>query len=65
MKLKILFLLVTVCIIMPEKAFAYLDPGTGSLVIQALIAGLAGVGYTIAIYREKIINFFKKRDKHD
>ena len=50
---------------MPEKAFAYLDPGTGSMVIQALIAAVAGAGYTIAVYRDKITNFFKKRGKND
>jgi hypothetical protein len=27
------------------QLFAYLDPGAGSLVIQALIAGLIGAGF--------------------
>lgn len=28
---------------LPVQAFAYFDPGTGSLIIQALIGGLAAV----------------------
>jgi len=30
-------------IVLPAQAFAYFDPGTGSLIIQALIGGLAAV----------------------
>ena len=29
--------------VFPAQAFAYFDPGTGSLIIQALIGGLAAV----------------------
>lgn len=29
--------------VFPAPAFAYFDPGTGSLIIQALIGGLAAV----------------------
>ena len=29
--------------VLPAQAFAYFDPGTGSLIIQALIGGLAAV----------------------
>ena len=31
-------------------AAAYLDPGTGSLILQMLIAGIIGAMYTIKIY---------------
>ena len=34
----------------------YLDPGTGSLIIQAIVAGIAGVG----IFYQRIKNFFTK-----
>lgn len=29
----------------PREAHAYLDPGTGSLIVQAIVAGLAAMGY--------------------
>lgn len=38
----------------------YLDPGSGSFLIQLLIAGLAGAGIAIAISWGRIKRFFKK-----
>ena len=35
-------------------AYAYLDPGSGSILIQALIGALVGVGVAIKVYWEKI-----------
>jgi hypothetical protein len=37
-----------------SDAYAYLDPGTGSVVIQAMIGALVGVGITLKVYWEKI-----------
>jgi len=33
-----------------SDAYAYLDPGSGSIVIQAIIGALVGVGITVKIY---------------
>ena len=35
-------------------AYAYLDPGSGSIVIQLIIGALVGVGITLKIYWVKI-----------
>ena len=37
-----------------SDAFAYLDPATGSIIIQALIGALAGTAITLKIYWHKI-----------
>ena len=37
-----------------QQAFAYLDPGTGSMILQGLIAGIAVAGFTIKNYWYKI-----------
>lgn len=37
-----------------SDAYAYLDPGTGSVVIQAIIGALVGVGITWKLYWQKI-----------
>ena len=37
-----------------SEAYAYLDSGSGSVVIQILIGALAGVGITLKIYWHKI-----------
>ena len=39
---------------------AYLDPGTGAMVIQALIAGIVGVGFAVKLFWANIKNFFLK-----
>lgn len=43
-----------------SDAFAYIDPGAGSIIIQAIIGMLAGIGITLKIYwsriKEKIIS---------
>lgn len=45
--------------VLAEKSFiAYLDPGTGSLVLQVLLAALLGCGFTIKLFWHKIITFF-------
>lgn len=50
-------------IICPQKACAYLDPGTGSMILQVILAGIVGIGCTFKVWRDKIIHFFK-RDKN-
>ena len=43
-----------------SDAYAYLDPGTGSVILQALIGVIAGVLITLKIYwyklKEKLSN---------
>ena len=46
-------------------AHAYLDPGTGSLLLQGLIATIAAGYATLAIYGKKIRDFFSKNKKLD
>ena len=46
------------------KPFLYLDPGSGSFLIQILLAGLLGIAVGVRMYWKKIIAFFT-RDKAD
>ena len=46
-----------------SEAYAYLDPGTGSIIIQAILGAIAAFFTSIAIYWEKGKNFFKKFTK--
>jgi hypothetical protein len=43
-----------------HEAYAYIDPGTGSYVMQLIIAGLVGVGFAIKIYWGRIKGFFSR-----
>jgi len=40
--------------IFPQKAYAYLDPGTGSFFLQVLLAALLGGLFAIKIFWSKI-----------
>lgn len=42
------------------KPLMYLDPGSGSFIIQMLLAGLLGIAVAIRIYWNKIVAFFRK-----
>lgn len=41
---------------------AYLDPGTGSLVFQTVVAALAALGYAFRSYWGRIRTLFSRRD---
>ena len=43
-----------------EKASAYIDPGTGSMIIQAVIAAIAAVGVALAAFRERVVAFLAR-----
>lgn len=47
-----------------EPAFAYLDPGTGSMLLQVILGGIAAVGVAIKLFWYKIRAAlgFKKKD---
>lgn len=45
----------------PINAYAYLDPGTGGLIIQALIASLVGIGVFFKKIKNKFLRLFKKK----
>ena len=42
---------------------AYLDPGTGSYLIQILLAALLGGAFAVRMYWKKIVLLFKKPKK--
>lgn len=55
-----LFLTVMAWLAVLAPAQAYIDPGTGSVIFQALIAGLAAAGTGIAMFWSRIVGFFQR-----
>jgi hypothetical protein len=45
-----------------SPVFAYLDPGTGSILIQGLIGGAAIAMSFLSIYWQKVKAFFVKKE---
>jgi hypothetical protein len=50
--------ILAVLVLMPAPALAYLDPGTGSFIIQGVIAAVVGVGLAIKMFWHRIKAFF-------
>ena len=46
--------------LLPLPAHAYLDPGTGSMIIHLIIGGIASGLVTIKVFWAKIALFFSK-----
>jgi hypothetical protein len=59
-KTRIFLLVVAWCTIFPSDAFAYLDPGTGSLIVQSVIAALAAAGFGLRLYWGRIRTWIKR-----
>ena len=59
-KLFLLFLSSIVFILLTTKSFAYLDPGTGSIILQAILGFVAASIATLTLYWNKFKNFFTK-----
>jgi len=66
MKIKyinLLPLIIFLCVIggfYPKIALAYLDPGTGSFIVQIVVAGVAGAAFAIKIFFRQIKNFISR-----
>ena len=56
--LKFLFFIFSSSLSFP--AYAYLDPGTGSIILQSILGAIAAGASYCAIYWNKIKNFFNK-----
>jgi hypothetical protein len=55
----LIILFATIILVWPINAWAYFDPGTGTLMIQALIGAIAMLGAGIGVYWKKIKNIFR------
>ena len=58
-----IFLLTVITFTYNTNAYAYLDPGLGSIILQGLIGAIAATSLTIKIYWKKIKDYFIKRKK--
>lgn len=52
--------LVLGCVLLAQAAFGYIDPGTGSYVLQVAIAFLIGAAFSVKIFWKKISAFIRK-----
>jgi hypothetical protein len=66
---KVLLLLTLLLLTLPSIAHAYLDPGTGSYVVQLLIGTLLGGLFAVGMFWRRVVasikRFFKRGSKDD
>ena len=46
--------------ILLQPAYGYLDPGTGSYIVQLLVGGLLGGLFAIGLFWKRVIAFVKR-----
>tara|TARA_Y100000816_G_C25989191_1_gene516639 strand:- start:140 stop:331 length:192 start_codon:yes stop_codon:yes gene_type:complete len=63
--MKKLYLTIFFFFISSGNAYAYLDPGTGSIILSAIIAGLVTIKTYWNILTEKIKKIFNKKKKEN
>ena len=61
--MKTVFNVIFLLVLFSNKAQAYIDPGTGGILLQFIIAIIAGIASFWLIIKNKIISFFKKKIK--
>ena len=58
--MKLLILLLTIYFSFITKSYAYLDPGTGSIILQAILGFIAAAITTLSFYWNKVKTLFSK-----
>lgn len=48
-----------------KNLLAYIDPGSGSYIVQIIVAGILGTGYFLKTYLYKVTGIFRKLKKKD
>lgn len=56
--MKILLNIIFYYYLLITPSYAYLDPGSASVILQAILGGIAAAGATIALYWKKFKDFF-------
>lgn len=53
------FLFCSLLLVVPVQAHAYIDAGTGSIMLQVLLAGVAGLAMFVKMYWQRLMVFFR------
>lgn len=48
-------------VLLPVNAFAYLDPGTGSAMLQAILGALAAIAMVLKLYWHRLLRMLGLR----
>jgi hypothetical protein len=57
--------LIFLFILVPMPAHAYLDPGSGSALIQGILGAVAAIGVALKLYWHRVLKFLGLRKSKD
>jgi hypothetical protein len=60
---KTFFLVLLYAVSLTKEALAYLDPGSGSMMLQLLLGGIAGLAVILKLYWNAFAGLFRRK-KH-
>jgi F0F1-type ATP synthase membrane subunit a len=64
-EIAVIFLIVLLgFLLFPKKAYAYIDPGTGSIILQVALGFVVAGLVTLKLFWTRIIVWFKKLTRH-
>ena len=59
--LVVLYMTMAFSILVIEPAHAYIDPGSGSIIFQAVAAGAMAIGLGVKVFWRRIAAFFSRK----
>ena len=62
-KRPIIAVLLIAAVLQPEVAHAYVDPGSGSVIVTAILGFFAAIGYTCRKQFYRLRRFFARKDE--
>lgn len=62
-KRPLFFLLLLLLTALSRPAYAYLDPGSGSMMLQLILGGIAGLAMVFKVYWNRLISLVLRRRK--
>lgn len=57
-ELAVILISIFLVFILVNQSYAYIDPGTGSIIFQAMLAAIVGSAVTIKLFWQRIKIFF-------
>ena len=59
-ELAVILISIFLVFILVNQSYAYIDPGTGSMLVQAVLAAIAAVSVSIGIFWHRIRSFLNR-----
>ena len=63
--IRLLILTAGVILLLPRPAYAYLDPGTASIILQVVVGAVAAAGLFFRAYLARLFSLFRRLVNND